>query len=102
MLENADWNLIILGLGVLASFLLFALGTYELYQRYIVPKKEKEKESKKKALEKELSNVRQFTTLIKRNLEERTKNNSFPKSSNVNLFYTPSGFKEKGKKYDEK
>jgi len=98
MFENINWE----SLGVFVAVLILVVNIYQAYQKYIVPKKEKEKETKKKRLEKELSNVRQFTTLIKRNLEERTKNNSFPKSSNVNLFYTPSGFKEKGEKYDEK
>lgn len=102
MFENVDWNLVFVGLGVLFACLLFIVETYQAYQKYVVPKKEKEKEIKKKKQENELNNVRQVASLLQKSLEERVKTNSFPDFANVGWFYAPSDLEEKGKKYDEK
>ena len=44
MFENADWNLIFIGLGALFGLLLVIVESYQAYQKYVVPKREKEKE----------------------------------------------------------
>lgn len=101
MFENFDWNLIFVGVGALFAACLFFVELYQAYQKYVAPKKEKKRSSEKAELDKKISHIREVESLVKRSLEERVENNSFPKMSNVPWTHAPSEFQEKGEEYDE-